>query len=147
MTYSLSAPTVSGFKAEARALRESALASGRSLTHAAALEEVARSHGYRDWNTARAAVPDRTFIPVQVGQRVEGRYLGQPFRGKVLAVAMLADERHFRVTIRFDDPVDVVRFESFSAFRSRVTGVIDQHGVSAEVTGDGEPHLRLTAIR
>ncbi len=47
-------PTLEVLKYEARALRAEAAASGRSLTQSAALEQVARRHGLRDWNTAAA---------------------------------------------------------------------------------------------
>ena len=30
------------------------------------------------------------------------------------------------ITVDFDEPVDVVEFESFSAFRKRVTATIDE---------------------
>ena len=42
-----------------------------------------------------------------------------------------------------DDPVDVVTFDSFSAFRQRVTATIDEHGVSPSKTSNGRPHMVL----
>jgi hypothetical protein len=143
MPFSLDTPSAGSLKDEAKALRQERAASGVSLTHSEALEEIARRHGYRDWNTARAALPERVNVPVQVGVRVTGTYLKQPFAGMVLAVKMLPDQRHFEVTVQFDEPVDVVTFESFSAFRQRVTATVDVHGVSPAHTSDGEPHMRL----
>jgi hypothetical protein len=136
-------PSASSLKDEAKALREERGKAGAPLTHGAALEEIARRHGYRDWNTARAALPERITVPVQVGMRIKGTYLKQPFAGLVLAVKALSDLRHFEVTVQFDDPVDVITFESFSAYRQRVTANVDVHGVSPAHTSDGEPHLRL----
>lgn len=141
--FSLDTPSISTLKSEAKALREERARSGEALTHAAALEEIARRHGYRDWNTARASLPERIPVPVQVGSRVSGTYLKQPFVGTVLALAVLPDMAHFKVTVKFDDPVDVVTFESFSAFRQRVTATVDVHGVSPARTSDGQPHMRL----
>src|SRR5687767_10939817 len=86
MSFSLDIPSVLTLKAEAKALREERAKAGAPLTHAAALEEIARRHGYRDWNTAHAALPARIAVPVQVGQRVEGTYLSHPFKGLVIAV-------------------------------------------------------------
>jgi hypothetical protein len=143
MPFSLDTPSASSLKDEAKALREERSKTDAPLSHSAALEEVARRHGYRDWNTARAALPERVSVPVQVGMRVRGTYLKQQFAGLVLAVKALADMRHFEVTVRFDDPVDVITFESFSAYRQRVTATVDVHGVSPAHTSDGEPHMRL----
>lgn len=56
--FSLDTPSAASFKAEARALREERLRAGMPISHGAALEEIARRHGYRDWNTAHAAPPD-----------------------------------------------------------------------------------------
>jgi hypothetical protein len=74
---------------------------------------------------------------------VSGRYLDQPFTGKVLALAELAGGHH-KVTIHFDSPVDVVTFESFSAFRQRINAQIDGNGVSPRKTSNGVPHLVLS---
>ena len=49
----------------------------------------------------------------------------------------------FRVTLQFDQPVDAVAFASVSAFRKRVSCVVDRTGASAEKTGDGRPQLHL----
>jgi hypothetical protein len=143
MDYSLDTPSTASFKAEARALREERAKAGDPITHSAALEQVARRHGYRDWNTAAAAVPARAAIPVQVGQRVRGLYLGRSFVGSVLGVQLLADMQHYKVVVQFDQPVDVSRSALMSIPRHRVTATIDLHGVSPARTSDGEPHMRL----
>lgn len=143
MPFSLDTLSATSLKDEAKALREEREKAGTPLSQGAALEEIARRHGYRDWNTARAALPDRIKVPVQVGMRVTGTYLKQPFAGLVIAVKALQDMRHFEVTVTFDEPVDVVTFESFSAFRQRVTATVDVYGVSPAHTSDGEPHMRL----
>ena len=51
--------------------------------------------------------------------------------------------QHYTVTVKFDQPVDVVTSELFSAFRQRVTATVDLHGVSPARTSDGEPHMRI----
>ena len=43
----------------------------------------------------------------------------------------------------FDEPVDVVEFESFTGFRQRVTAMVGGDGVSWAKTSDGAPHLIL----
>jgi hypothetical protein len=142
MSYSLDTPTQQTLKAEARALREERGIS--TITHGAALEEVARRHGYRDWNTAAAALPERFATPAQVGERVRGTYLGQPFTGLVIGLQVLGDMRHFAVTVKFDKPVNVSKSALMVHNRIRVTATLDVHGVSASHTSDGEPHMRLS---
>ena len=42
-----------------------------------------------------------------------------------------------------DDPVDVVTFESFSAFRQRVHCNVDTSGRTLEKTSNGRPQVEL----
>ena len=137
---------VHSYKLQAKRLREAMQAEGTPLTHAAALELVARQHGARDWNTlvatARQAAPART-LPFAVGAKVEGRYLGQSFTGRILSVTALPSGGLTRLVIHFDEPVDVVTFDSFSAFRRRITAVVDGKGISPRHTSNGVPHLVL----
>lgn len=143
MSFSLDTVSIETLKSEARALRAAREAAGTPMTHGHALEEVARQHGYRDWNTASAALPSRALVPFQVGQRVAGTYLGRSFQGYVLGMQLLADMAHFEVTVKFDQPVNVSRFESMVIPRQRVRAVLGLDGVSAAHTSDGEPHMRL----
>ena len=137
-------PTLETLKDQARRLRASLAADGQTVGHGKSLELLAHQYGYRDWNTLRAAVRNRPpTSPVVVGARVQGRYLGQSFRGDVIGVAVLSAPGRFRVVLHFDEPVDVVTFDSFSAFRQRVSCVIDRTGTTAEKTTDGRPHLQL----
>lgn len=128
-------------KARAHEIRAELAANGRTISHSAALERVAAEQGAADWNTLSARLSNQPERPLQVGDRVGGRYLKQPFDGTVLAVASLAQGAAFRVTIAFDEPVDVVTFDSFSAFRSRVSVTISATGRTREKTGDGVPHM------
>lgn len=143
MSFSLDTPSIQTLKSEAKAYREERARTGETITHGAALESVAKAHGYRDWNTARAMLPERVATPVQVGNRVKGTYLGQNFRGLVIGVQLLGNMRHYQVTINFDEPVDVVTSELFSAYRQRVTATVDINGISPAHTGNGQPQMRL----
>lgn len=129
-------------KAEARRLRAALAGEGVAISHSQALERVAQGHGWRDWNTAHAAAGNAPPPPVRPGDRVAGCYLGQDFRAEVRGVERLGENR-FRVTLHFDEPVDVVVFDSFSNFRQRVVKVVDAWGESPDRTSDGQPHLRL----
>ena len=151
-------PTLDDARRQAKRLRSDLAATGTELSHGRALELVAHQHGYRDWNTLHAAIgnsppaeavaaPDRPASPAQVGEAVRGTYLGQPFTGRVVSVHMLGRAQgaaaRYRVEIDFDEPVDVVTFDSFSSFRKRVTAMLDGTGVTAARTSNGEPHMRL----
>jgi hypothetical protein len=144
MPFTLDTPSVSTLKSEAKALREDRARTGAPLGHGAALEEIARRHGYRDWNTATAMLPERVAVPVQVGQRTRGTYLGNPFTGLVIGLKLLPDMQHYEVTVKFDQPVNVSKSALMGPiYRQRVRATVDIHGVSLSHTSDGEPHLRL----
>jgi hypothetical protein len=143
MTYSLDTPSIETLKSEAKALRAERALAGTPLTQGHALEEIAKRHGYRDWNTASAALPNRIVVPFQVGQRVSGTYLGRVFAGFLLGVQLMPDMRHFQLTVKFDKPVNVSKFESMTHLRQRVTATVGTDGVSPAHTSDGEPHMRI----
>tara|TARA_R110002167_G_scaffold21161_2_gene77093 strand:+ start:270 stop:713 length:444 start_codon:yes stop_codon:yes gene_type:complete len=128
-------------KQRAAAIRAELAAAGTAISHAQALERVAGELGYRDWNTAAARLSNRPPEPLQIGDRVAGLYLKQPFKGRVLAVRELSGGSAFAVTVQFDEPVDVVTFDSFSSFRQRVNATITLEGRSLSKTSDGEPHM------
>jgi hypothetical protein len=136
-------PPIDVLKQHAKRLRAALAEDGDFISHSEALELIAKQNGCRDWNTLYAAAgngPPR-FDP-QIGARVAGAYLGQSFCGVFIAVEALNDDRR-RVTIDLDEPVDVVTFDSFSAFRRRITCVIDASGVSPSRTSNGKPHLEV----
>lgn len=138
-------PSLDALKEQAKRLRSRFAGDGEPVSHSRALELVAAQYGFRDWNTLHAAAGNRpAFDPWTLGARVRGHYLGQPFDAEVLGVQVLAGEpRRYRMTLHFDTPVDVVTFESFSAFRQRVIGTVDETGRSAAKTSNGRPHLEL----
>lgn len=143
MTYSLDPVSPDTLKAEARALREDQAGQGNPMSLAQALEATAKSHGYRDWNTVVGSLKEPLACPVQLGQRVTGKYLKQNFAGTVLSLTTLPGGKYSKIAVHFDQPVDVVTFDSFSAFRSRVHATIDAYGRSPTHTSDGEPHMQL----
>lgn len=138
---------VTALKAQAKWLRADHAQDGAMISHSKALEMVAHRHGARDWNTLRAKAVQQAEQPLQVGDRVAGTYLGQPFTGRVHGVANRGSDGSVqRVTLHFDKAVDVVTFDSFSAFRQRVSGVIRRDGVSISKTSNGQPHLVVAPI-
>lgn len=137
-------PTLAALKAQAKRLRADLSASDTAISHGRALEIVAHQHGFRDWNTLHAAIGNaHPAVPVVPGDRIRGKYLGQTFSGEVIGLQKTGAHGRHRITILFDEPVDVVTFDSFSSFRKRVTSVIDEKGVSPNRTSNGRPHLEL----
>jgi hypothetical protein len=140
MTHSL--PTLRDAKDQARRLRADLARAGTPVSHAEALERTARALGFRDWNACHAAIAHRIPEGWRPGGRVTGRYLSQPFTATVIA-AEPEQPGWVRLELDLDQPVDVVRFESFSNFRKRIRAVLGPEGHSKERTSDGAPHLRL----
>ena len=138
-------PSLDSLKDQARRLRARFAGEGQDVSHSRALELIAAQYGFRDWNTLHAAVGNRPpFDPWMLGSRVRGHYLGQPFDAEVLGIqAITSQPGRYRMTLHFDEPVDVVTFDSFSAFRQRVTCTVDETGRTAAKTSDGRPHLEL----
>ena len=144
MTYSITNTSLDQLKKQAKALRSALAQSGTEISHSRSLELVARQYGYRNWNVLHAAVgngpPPPPFV---IGETVSGRYLGQNFSAEIIGVNKLAENR-YRLTLDFAEPVDVVTFDSFSNFRSRVTCVVGSDGRTVEKTSDGRPHAEIT---
>ena len=132
--------TIDDAKAQAKSLRAALQAQGTAVSHAQALELIARQHGARDWNTLHARLALRNSPPeLALSDRVHGSYLGQSFTGRIIGLSGPASHRH--ISIRFDVPVDVVRFESFSNLRRQISATINERGRSHRHTSDGEPQL------
>ena len=127
-------------QAKARA-RQIKAESATPISLSAALERVAHEMGFRDWNTASARLSNSPDFSWQVGARVCGQYLKRPFKGRIHGVRELHGQSGYQLTIDFDDPVDVVDWDSFSAFRKRVTVMVSPEGITWARTSDGVPHM------
>ena len=139
-------PSLDALKQQAKRLRAGLDEDGDFLTHSESLELVAKQYGFRDWNTLHAAIGNRPPIKrFQLGSRVKGRYLGQDFTGEIIAIRSMPPD-HLRVVLKFDEPVDVVTFDSFSAYRSRVSVTVNREGFTAEKISNGAPQLVMEAL-
>ncbi|OXT00954.1 hypothetical protein B7H23_11855 [Notoacmeibacter marinus] len=134
--------SVEAAKRSAKTLRADLQKDGKSISHGKALELVAHQFGYADWNTLHAAIGNRPTADWTVGARVGGRYLGHNFDAEVISVRKVG-EGWYRLVLDLDEPVDVVTFDSFSAYRKRIAGTIGPNGTTLEKTSDGQPHLVL----
>lgn len=139
-------PSLEALKDQAKRLRTSLHSQGNDVSHSKSLELIAAQFGFRDWNTLHAAVGNRPPLnPYMLGSKVRGHYLGQPFEAEILGVQTVgAGSSRYRLTLNFDEPVDVVTFDSFSAFRKRVNCTVDGTGRTSERTSNGRPHLELS---
>ncbi|MCI5110368.1 MAG: glyoxalase superfamily protein [Marivita sp.] len=132
--------SVDDAKAQAKALRQALQTARTSVSHAQALELVAKQHGARDWNTLHARLSQRNAPPeLALGDLVSGKYLGQAFSGQIIA---LSGPSHLRqIEIKLDKPIDTVTFDSFSNWRHRIRGTLGENGESHRKTSDGNPQL------
>lgn len=140
---------IDAFKTQAKRLRRAMAEQGQEIAHSTALELVAKAHGQRDWNTLSALAQrdgEARGLALGVDQQVRGTYLGQPFEGRVVSLTRLPTDRLYRISVNFDRAVDVVTFDSFSAFRKRVDAVIDRNGVSPRRTSNGLPQMTVAAM-
>ncbi len=136
-------PSIQILKNHAKRLRTKLEAEGHTISHSNALELLAHQHGYKDWNTLCATTKNNQ-APINIGEKVNGQYLGQAFRGEVIKIQKLLDQsNNYRITLLFDQAVDVVKFEGLSNWRDRVSCTINDQGITAEKTSDGKPHLQL----
>ncbi len=145
MSSNIPMPSLDTIKDQAKRLRARLRDEGNEISHSKALELVATQYGFRDWNTLAAKAGNREPLnPWMLGSHVSGQYLGQPFRAEIISVqAMTSAPGRYRITFNFEEPVDVVTFDSFSAFRHRVTCTIGEDGRTVEKTSNGRPHMEL----
>lgn len=136
-------PDLETLKSQAKRLRRSLELEGNFVSHSEALELVAHQYGHRDWNTLHAAAGNRPHEPFTLGRMITGRYLGQTFTAEIIGLVKRNDGARYQVTLDLEAPIDVVTFDSFSAFRKRVTGTVSREGISDAFTSNGQPQLAL----
>ena len=129
----------SDHKTHARRLRDALAGEGLTISHAKALELVARQNGARDWNTLAARPVEKNEpaigAPFSVGENVAGTFNGNPAQGRVIGLSETIKPDLWRVTVAFDPPVDVVTSKLFSSPRKRVEMVVGADGKSRRLTG------------
>mgnify|MGYP005992917937 FL=1 len=81
---------------------------------------------------------------MQLGQHIRGLYLGKPFAGKVIRVSDIGHGARTQLTVRFDAPVNISKFDSMVIERRQVSATVDRTGKTAERTSQGTPHMEIT---
>lgn len=136
-------PDARDHKASAKRLRAALAADGIAVSHAKALELVAKQNGARDWNTLAArTVEDKPAFaspgpvaPFGVGETVTGTFNGRDAHGRVIGLEETIKPDLWRVTVAFDPPVNAATSQLFSAERRRVQMVVGADGRSRRLTG------------
>lgn len=147
MNGSISLPSIEELKEQARRMRIRHAANGEPINHAKALEVLSHQQGYKDWNSLHAAIKKYLAdCPVSMGESVRGTYLGHPFDAKVAGIRVLHPRDQFRVSLVFEEAVDVVKFDHMSGLRKNVSCTIGVNGKTLEKTSNGEPQLVLTLV-
>lgn len=132
------------YKNNARRLRDALASEGIAVSHAKALELVARQEGVRDWNTlaarpnpvsTKAGEPRGTAVPFAVGENVAGTFNGNPAQGRIIGLEETIKPDLWRVTVAFNPPVDVSTSKLFSSERRRIQMVVGADGRSRRLTG------------
>jgi len=141
MTTQTHLPSRDAIKAQAKRLRKALKAEGNFITHSETLEMLAHQHGFRDWNGLHAAIGNRPIEPFILGSKVSGHYLGQPISGEIISLTRMNEGARYRISLDLDEAVDVVTFDSFSAFRKRINATVGRTGASAAKTSNGKPQL------
>ncbi|MEX0347327.1 MAG: glyoxalase superfamily protein [Rhizobiaceae bacterium] len=137
--------TATDYKQMAKRLRTALANDGVTIGHSWALELVAAQFGARDWNTLAARQNGTVDAPFSVGQPVEGTFNDKPAQGRVIGLSETIKPDLWRVTVKFDPPVDVVTSELFSSERRRITMIVGADGRSRRLTGTETGVMALKA--
>jgi len=72
---------------------------------------------------------------IELGDRIAGTYLGHDVAGQVQDITTSQESGQTRFRIRLDEPVDVVKSESFSSLRQNLSMSLDEEGFSINHKG------------
>ncbi len=134
---SLTLPTTEDLKRQARRMRDHFAEKNIDISHSAALEAIAKQHGYKDWNILSALInrQSMTIEWPEFDEMISGTYLGHNFTGKILKIQTCTIENLRRYTIKFDDPIDVVASKHFSSFRRQINCFLNKDRRSTDHKG------------
>ncbi len=129
-------PSTDALKQQASRLRDHLAGKNIDISHAEALEALAKQYGCRNWNVLAAmAKREKPKDWPAIGDRVEGSYLGNVFSGQVIKQNMCDHPNARTLVLRFDEAVDVVKSKHFSSFRQQVSLTLNKDGRSIDHKG------------
>ena len=73
-----------------------------------------------------------------------GATLGKVFAGKIISISDIGHGARFQLSVRFDAPVNVSKFDSMVIARVQVNATVGRDGQTSEKTSDGTPHLVIS---
>lgn len=141
-------------KNRAKRLRTYLVDCGYKLGHSESLEAIARSEGYRDWNTycalfkaaaSEISDPIHTHLqyPFHVGDTLRGLYRGVRFQGTLLGLEQTITSGVWRVKMHFDAPVHLPAPTGLSLTRQRINCMLNIEGLSVNLKGTPDGHITL----
>lgn len=138
--------TPENLKIQARRMRDHFAEKNIEISHAMALETLAKQYGYKDWNVLSATIKRQSSHKTwpELDDKVTGKYLGHNFTARVLKVQSSPVAHVRRYTFVFEEPIDVVASEHFSSFRKRINCFLDQSLKSVDHKGRADNILLLT---
>jgi len=142
---SLNTLTIESLKLQARRMRDHFAENDMDISYAAALETLAKQHGFKDWNILSATIkkqPKPDICP-SLDQKISGTYLGHRFTGDILKMQPSNTQGARRYTIRFDHPIDVVESQHFSSYRQQINCFLDHSLNSVDHKGRPDNIVRL----
>ena len=139
--------TAEDIKKQAVRLKEHFASQNIPITHSAALEALAKQHGYKDWNVLFAKLKHGKNTPSwpTLDDKVSGSYLGHPFTGTVLRINVSTLPNVRRYKIHFDEPIDVVKSKLFSSYRQRINCFLNEAMHSTNHKGERDNLLQITS--
>lgn len=156
MTDILAADLIRFAKSRAKKLRTYLTQQDITLTHSASLEAIAKTEGFRDWNTyvasfklAEVAIQsskdvDTGLFPLQVGERISGTYRGAHFTGRLIGLESTKGPGVWRAKLHFDDAVTIPGTELLKHTRQRVRCMLDSEGRSVNPKGKPDDHVLIS---
>lgn len=159
MTDTITADLLRFAKARAKRLRAYLTDENHPISHSMALEAIAKTEGFRDWNTYAARfqlaaeafaetppeTPETGYFPLRVGDRITGLYRGASFKGVLLGLEATINPGVWRAKLHFDTPVTLPGTDRLKHTRQRVRCMLDADGHSVNLKGrpDGAVILEL----
>ncbi len=141
-------------KNRAKRLRSYLDGSGHSISHSESLEAIARSEGYRDWNTYSALFKTvageisnsshtKQQYPFHVGDKITGTFRGVRFQGTLLGLEETITSGVWRIKMHFDTPVKLPSHEALNLTRQRINCMLNVKGASVNLKGSPDGHIKL----
>lgn len=141
-------------KTRAKRLRATLAEQGHTISHSESLEAIAKTEGYRDWNTysalfktvseeLSARTNEHMQYPLHVGDTISGTFRGIRFAGRLLKLEETITPGVWRAKLHFETPVKLPAHDALNLTRQRVSCMLNASGVSVNLKGKPDGHITL----